>query len=73
MKRNEGHLIIIIQDNGIGIEKVESLDGNGLKGMSERLSLIDGSLSIESINGTAITLSIPIIIRNGMEEGNADD
>ena len=73
MKRDEGHLIIIIKDNGIGIEKVNSFDGNGLKGMSERLSLIDGSLAIESINGTAITLSIPIIIRSGMEEGNADD
>ena len=73
MIQEEGHLNITIQDNGHGIKKVDSHDGNGLKGISERLSLIDGALSIESINGTTITLSIPIIIRNGMEEGNADD
>ncbi len=67
--RDEGNLIITIEDNGIGLNSSDSSNGNGLKGISERLSLIEGSLSIESSNGTSIKLSIPIVIRNGMEEG----
>ena len=69
IERDEGNLLITIQDNGIGILNLEKTNGNGLKGVSERLSLIEGSLSIKANNGTTIRLTIPIVIRNGMEEG----
>ena len=37
--------------------------GNGLKGMSERLSLIEGEMKVESEMGTVITISIPIVVK----------
>ena len=69
MERDEGNIIVTIQDNGIGLASMNTTNGNGLKGISERLTLIEGTLSIESNNGVTITLSIPIVIRNGIEEG----
>lgn len=52
------HLAIIVQDNGIGCEKVEQ--GFGLRHMRERLRLLGGSLRIDGKNGFRIEASIPL-------------
>lgn len=54
-------LKIQIHDNGTGIAGRPW--GNGLKGMSERLSLLEGEMKVESKMGTAITISIPIVVK----------
>ena len=54
-------LTIQIHDNGTGI--ADRPWGNGLKGMSERLSLIEGEMKVESEMGTVITISIPIVVK----------
>ncbi|QWU16597.1 two-component system, NarL family, sensor histidine kinase DesK [Paenibacillus sophorae] len=43
--------------------------GNGLKGMAERLSLIDGSLTVAASQGegTVLQVSIPLIVKEGKE------
>lgn len=57
-------LVIIVRDNGVGIsEKVESLRGNGLRGMKERLEFVNGSLAIDAKSGTTLTISVPIIVQ----------
>ncbi|WP_458860378.1 sensor histidine kinase [Lysinibacillus sphaericus] len=54
---------LIVRDNGQGITKKQALKtGNGLKGMRERLELINGTFKIESENGTTLTVSIPVTI-----------
>ncbi|WP_246943033.1 sensor histidine kinase [Bacillus pinisoli] len=53
-------LKVMIIDDGIGIEHInEDFKGNGLQGMLERLEFVNGSLSIESNNGTSIILNVP--------------
>ncbi|SMF25408.1 sensor histidine kinase [Paenibacillus barengoltzii] len=83
-----------IEDNGIGLSSgkagsdrlappsSDSVAGNGLKGMAERLSLIDGTLtvgagSLESADGseagvgqgTRLQITIPLIVKEAAKEG----
>lgn len=52
-----------IQDNGIGFERSHEFEGgNGLKGMHERIEFLNGSLEIESDDGTMVVLKIPLAI-----------
>lgn len=61
LERETDGMYITIQDNGTGMPK-DYLPGNGLKGMSERLNLIDGSLEVYSdTTGTRLDLFFPIV------------
>ncbi|ARV46515.1 sensor histidine kinase [Bacillus inaquosorum] len=51
---------IVIRDDGKGAAK-EKTFGNGLRGMEERLMLIEGGLTLSVHNGTVLTLTIPLI------------
>ncbi|GEN84924.1 sensor histidine kinase YvfT [Sporosarcina luteola] len=59
--QNSSGLTICIQDDGIGMANRQW--GNGLKGMAERLSLIEGDMKVKTEMGTAITISIPIVVK----------
>ncbi len=62
----DGQLIILVKDNGIGINKAHLSDPKsfGIIGMNERAFFLGGSLSIEGIKnkGTTIKLTIPVTI-----------
>ncbi|MBL3648063.1 sensor histidine kinase [Bacillus vallismortis] len=51
---------VVIRDDGKGAAK-ENTFGNGLRGMEERLMLIEGGLTLSAQNGTVLTLTIPLI------------
>lgn len=51
---------IIIHDDGMGVEKNKSF-GNGLRGMEERLTLIDGGLELNNQHGAMLKITVPII------------
>lgn len=50
----------IVKDDGIGLSN-KSTNGNGLKGMEERLTLIDGTLTLNTQKGTSLEMKVPII------------
>lgn len=60
----DGQLIILVKDNGIGINEAQLTDPKsfGIIGMHERASFLGGSLSIVGIKskGTTIKLTIPV-------------
>lgn len=61
LERTHDGVQITVRDNGHGMPSSER-PGNGLKGMSERLGLIDGSLRITSdAGGTILVFSFPLI------------
>lgn len=65
----EAKIILAVQDNGMGCDVNNySLQGNGLKGMAERLSLIEGSVVLSSDKGTTLTITSPIVIKEEAEE-----
>ena len=53
----------IVEDDGRGFDPEQGTDGGvGLLGMRERVSLLDGSLTIESAegNGTTLVVEVPL-------------
>ena len=71
IEQKKAHVTLIIHDDGIGLHE-DHHDGNGLKGMGERLTLIDGSLVVSSVGGTTLTITIPTIIKHQREEERHD-
>ena len=51
---------IVIRDDGMGLDK-SKLFGNGLRGMEERLALIDGGLAVTNHHGAVLKITFPII------------
>jgi len=57
----DSELIMRIKDNGIGLDWKKFNEGNGLKGMRERLEFINGTLDIQSTEGTLLTIKVPTV------------
>jgi two-component system sensor histidine kinase DesK len=54
-------VVMVVRDNGVFKKVVESEnDGHGLLGMKERLEFINGSLEIDTKDGTALWIRVPI-------------
>ncbi|SFE77011.1 two-component system, NarL family, sensor histidine kinase DesK [Paenibacillus catalpae] len=52
---------LAIRDNGIGCDTVEKGPAhNGIRGMQERLNLVDGRLDVQSVKGTGTCLNIMV-------------
>lgn len=63
--KTEKSFVIMVKDNGIGIPGGgDNLPGSGLSGIRERLEFINGNLKIETEDGTKLTISVPIILKN---------
>ncbi|MFB3170348.1 sensor histidine kinase [Neobacillus sp. 179-C4.2 HS] len=73
LKADSSRVILLIQDNGIGIREVSY--GFGLNGMKERLESLQGRLSIESKEneGTVVTCFLPVNISRFREGVIQDD
>ncbi len=58
----DGHVAVMVRDDGAGFAPAAGSQGFGLVGMRERLALVHGSLLIESTpgSGTLIQASIPL-------------
>ncbi|HDR7849723.1 TPA: sensor histidine kinase [Bacillus toyonensis] len=65
---SQGELILKVEDNGFGLED-QNNDGNGIRGMKERIVLIDGFVELNTIHsGTLLTVKVPVVIRTGKDE-----
>ncbi|MBS4213101.1 sensor histidine kinase [Neobacillus rhizophilus] len=51
----------MVRDDGMGVPLSTVAFGNGLKGMEERLALIDGSVLLRNQNGAVLEINVPII------------
>ncbi len=60
--KQTGEVTLSVWDDGIGFE-AKSIEGNGLKGIKERLSLLEGSVIFDSKNGTKVVIAVPIIVK----------
>jgi signal transduction histidine kinase len=60
VRESEGELLIEVQDDGAGFDPDAGSHGFGLAGMQERVSLADGTLSIDSgEQGTLVRARLP--------------
>jgi two-component system, NarL family, sensor histidine kinase DevS len=60
LTRRDSSVSAVIEDDGRGFAEDGSTNGLGLLGMRERITLVDGRLSVESSPGTGTTLSIEV-------------
>lgn len=60
VSQDDEKIKIIVRDDGMGVEKKKRY-GNGLKGMEERLALIEGTLALSNHNGAALEINVPIV------------
>ncbi|CAM4138161.1 histidine kinase [Bacillus luti] len=71
VSESQGELTVTVEDDGIGLA-VQNHDGNGIRGMKERIALIDGFVELGTINpGTLLTVKVPVVIRTGKDEVRA--
>lgn len=78
MQYTKNDVELIISDNGHGIGKDDFLKASrenriGIYGMKERVELLGGTFSIkkreDTIKGTCITVSIPLVQKEGYTGG----
>jgi len=62
IEKDNNEIILTVYDNGIGFNEKLNVAGNGLKGMRERLEFINGSIQLESKQGTKLVISVPLAI-----------
>ncbi|MDZ5473589.1 sensor histidine kinase [Bacillus sp. 31A1R] len=62
IRNSAGEVNLVIEDNGKGLDQSQQ-DGNGLKGMKERLELIDGSMKLQSTQVTSLIIKVPVIMK----------
>ncbi|MCY7966748.1 sensor histidine kinase [Bacillus haynesii] len=60
ISQTDEKISITIKDDGVGMDQ-QTPFGNGLRGMKERLALIDGALDVSTHNGTVLTIAVPIV------------
>ncbi|NMO95119.1 sensor histidine kinase [Paenibacillus lemnae] len=62
-------LVVTVKDNGIGIPGDKAYSrGNGLRGMWERLEFVNGSMNIQSDEGTTLILRVPHVLKKPEKE-----
>jgi two-component system sensor histidine kinase DesK len=62
IQESPSELQIIVHDDGIGVDKVDSFKGNGIRGMRERLEFVNGSLEIKKSGGVVLDIRVPNVI-----------
>ncbi len=62
--KKEAQLDIFFQDNGVGYVSYEKINGQGILGIKERVTLLGGSINIVSEVGSGTLLFISIPIKN---------
>ena len=59
---NRGHLVLIVQDNGRGVQATNAATGIGLLNIADRVRALNGTFALESTpgQGTAATVRVPL-------------
>ncbi|WP_435017495.1 chemotaxis protein CheB [Tundrisphaera sp. TA3] len=71
LSRSDGHVMAVIEDDGVGFVPGSVPAGRlGLVGMEERISLVGGTLEVESAPGSGTTLLARIPISRRSEGGD---
>ena len=69
LEQENGSCRLEIQDDGCGSSNGE---GNGLRGMRERVEMLGGTLQRSTDSGTTLTITLPLKSRTPAGEGSSD-
>jgi signal transduction histidine kinase len=60
--RNKGHLVLIVEDDGVGFDPAQNSNGVGMRSLMDRARILHGTLDIQrgATSGTIATLRVPL-------------
>jgi len=61
LSEQDGRLCLEVADNGVGIQ-AGKMPGFGIQGMRERVHALGGELTLESRQGTCVTVNLPTVL-----------
>lgn len=62
IEQSPKEITMIIYDDGKGFDYSTNLQGNGIKGIEERVQFVNGSVSFSEMKGTTVTIKVPLVI-----------
>lgn len=65
LMRNKGHLILIVEDDGIGFDQGGVRAGMGLSGLRDRARVLHGTFGISSTPGAGTVATLRVPLSNG--------
>jgi two-component system sensor histidine kinase DesK len=64
-----GHTLLVVEDDGRGGIRAE---GNGLRGMRERVEALGGHFAVDSSKGTRLTIQLPTGVHSELSVSTYD-
>ncbi len=62
LQQDSTEFILTVKDDGLGFSESFSPNGNGIKGMQERVDFINGTVEIKKDKGTKVIIKVPVTI-----------
>lgn len=62
LEQTETSIQMTIADNGQGYDLAKIQQGNGIKGIQERVQFVNGDVSFQQDKGTIVTITVPLAI-----------
>lgn len=56
----ENRLHVVVHDNGVGLEQIDAICGNGMNNLRSRVEEIHGTITWSSNEGTLVSIYVPI-------------
>jgi signal transduction histidine kinase len=73
LERHSNHVSLIVEDDGVGFDVEQAFGaeqkGVGLLGMRERVTLVGGTIEIESAPGNGVTVAVRIPVPRASDSG----
>jgi len=73
VSETEHSVEVIVEDDGVGFEPADVVEGFGLAGLRDRVDLLDGALRIDSAPGHGTTIQVALPARRSEAAGTTDD
>jgi signal transduction histidine kinase len=64
----DGHLQLLVTDDGVGLDPARRHSGLGLRGIDERVKELEGTMTISRVGGRGTTLGVRLPLPAGMTE-----
>ena len=72
VSENENTVELIIEDDGVGFEPADVVEGFGFAGLRDRVDLLDGALRIDSAPEHGTTVQVALSVRRGEAAGTPE-